>query len=137
MFTVVQIIDRNQPVGQNPFHLNAVPTKQRLTSINQHPIFQIWLLIHKVAGLFLYLLLVKFGSVDVSFLDVHYRARISALVVVKDHFSPQHLKFMEVLPRLYHKVTRVASHRHKDIHVLTRLKRKKGDNKTWIWKKTM
>ncbi|MEQ2188337.1 hypothetical protein GOODEAATRI_013899 [Goodea atripinnis] len=45
-----------------------------------------------------------------SFLDVCCCACISALVIEKDHFSHQHHQLMEVLPRLYHKVTWVASH---------------------------
>lgn len=73
------------------------------------------------------LLLVYFGSVHLSFLDAHSSAGILCLVVVKNHFSHQHHQLMQILPELDHKVSGVACHWHKNIHILTRLEREEDD----------
>lgn len=69
-----------------------------------------------------HLLLVYLGSADLSLLDVWGRVGLPCLVIIEDHLAHQHHQLMQVLPQLQHKVTRVAGHWHKHIHILTRLK---------------
>ena len=69
-----------------------------------------------------FLLLVYFGSVDVSFLNVFGCGGLQHLVIVEHHLPHQHHQLMQVLPLLQHKVTRVAGSWHKHIYILTRLK---------------
>lgn len=74
-----------------------------------------------------HLLLVYFGSVDLSFLNVCGCGGLQRLVIEEDHLPHQHHQLMQVLPRLQHKVTRVAGCWHKHIHILTRLKEEKKE----------
>lgn len=69
-----------------------------------------------------HLLLVYFGSVDLSFLDMCASVVLPHPVIIKDHFSHQHHQLMQILPLLQHEVPGVAGHWHKHIHVLSRLK---------------
>lgn len=75
-----------------------------------------------------HLLLVYFGSVDLSFLDVCGGVGLPRLVIIEDHLSHQHHQLVQILPLLQHKVTRVAGHWHKHINALTRLKDKEEEN---------
>lgn len=74
-----------------------------------------------------HLLLVYFGSVDLSFLDVCGGVGLPRLVIIEDHLSHQHHQLVQILPLLKHKVTRVAGHWHKHINALTRLKDKEEE----------
>lgn len=75
-----------------------------------------------------HLLLVYFPSVDLSFLDALGRVGVQRLVIIEHHLPHQHHQFMQVLPWLQHKVTRVTCNWDEHIHVLTRLKEKQGFN---------
>lgn len=75
-----------------------------------------------------HLLLVYFGSVDLSFLDACGCVGLTRLVIIEDHLPHQHHQLMQVLPWLQHKVTRVAGPWHKHIDTLTRLKDEDGMN---------
>ena len=76
--------------------------------------------VHMRYNILNHLLLVYFGSVDLSLLNL---CNCDGLLVIVEHHLPhQHHQFMQVLPWLQHKVTRVAGRWHKHIHILTRLK---------------
>lgn len=173
MFAMVQLVDRNQPVGQNPLHLHTVPTRCRyilshqpsdnsnllllqqdhhfltaaqdsqLISHNLRDIhnqykgcghdnaFDLQIVLSTIRYIN-HLLLVYFGSVDLSFLNVRGCVGLPRLVIVEDHLPHQHHQLMQVLPRLQHKVTRVAGHWHKHIHILTRLKEEEEENEVYV-----
>lgn len=78
------------------------------------------------------LLLVYFGSVDLSFLDACNCVGLTRLVIIENHLPHQHHQLMQVLPWLQHKVTRVAGHWHKHIHILTRLKEEEEENEVSV-----
>lgn len=157
MFSVVQLIDRNQPGGQNAPHLHAVPTRDRnelscQTSDNSDLLFLHYFYCSTKQrgdlscdhhGEFTetcshdnicfrckhinHLLLVYSGSVDLSFLNVNGCTGLPRTVIIEDHLPHQHHQLMQILPQLQHKVSRVAGHWHKHIHILTRLKRGIGE----------